>query len=95
MNYFNLETKPAGASELPIAQQQEWEKLKFGYKVNIPKDLLMKQQYKSVKKATELEFTITSPRSASSGKLTDDEDEGSEKNPISDVENQDKNNDKP
>ena len=78
-----------------MAQQKEWEKLKFGYKVNIPKDLLMKQQYKSVKKATELEFTITSPRSTSSCKVTDDEGDSLEKSPLSDVENQDKNNEKP
>lgn len=46
-DYFGCNYNPKKNSHIENGFNPEWEKLKFGYKVNMPKDLIHKIQFKN------------------------------------------------
>jgi|TARA_B110000285_G_C15025587_1_gene563988 hypothetical protein len=64
-DYFGLEKITAKREQAVngISYNAEWEKLKFGYKVKMPKDLEKKSQYKNQDKAAEIAYEMGSEKS--------------------------------
>jgi hypothetical protein len=90
-DYFGIEKITAKRAQAVngIAYNEEWEKLKFGYKVKMPKDLAKNAQFKNQGKADEMAYEIGSEKSNHSSSLK--ENKPTENQPISfynDVPNQ-------
>ena len=59
-DYFGLDdqAKLGNPQQDPAKLEQEWEKLKFGYKVKMPQEYVKKNQYKSTQKADDIDYQI-------------------------------------